>query len=499
MRHYLIPTTCRFQSVIWTIIFGALYILPFGPDVACIADDWTQFRGPNATGVSAAPEPLPAEFSTSQNLVFSHEIGKGIACPIVAAGKVVTTAYAPETGFVVYCHEAATGAELWKQVFKVEPESLPGKIVPPNEHASSTPCTDGERVYIYFSAIGLCALDLANGEPLWSYSLPLPYYLMDWGPASSPIVYEDMVIYCQDDDLDQYLIALDKKSGTLRWQKPRPEMLGGYSVPVLCTANGRTDLVVAGTGKLQGFNPATGEEIWACNSLLRTMMSTPAVKDDRIYVTCQSYGDAGRILKDALMEWKDTNQDKKLEKNEFEKPFWTKFEKADTNGDGFLIQEEINTAFQAPTNMVGGGNIMQCIKGGGAGDVTGTHLVWNLDHKAPSNISSPLVVDGRMFVVKKGGMSAAFDDTTGQTIWMQKRIRNLGDYFASPVAGDGKIYVTGENGFIVVLKQGPDMEILAMNDMEDTCVATPAISNGRIYVRTLNKLYCFAESAGDGK
>ena len=125
MRHYLIPTTCRFQSVIWTIIFGALYILPFGPDVACIADDWTQFRGPNATGVSAAPEPLPAEFSTSQNLVFSHEIGKGIACPIVAAGKVVTTAYAPETGFVVYCHEAATGAELWKQVFKVEPESLP--------------------------------------------------------------------------------------------------------------------------------------------------------------------------------------------------------------------------------------------------------------------------------------------------------------------------------------------------------------------------------------
>lgn len=493
MRCHLFPTWCRIQSVVWTVVFGTLGILPFGPGASCMADDWTQFRGPNASGVSTDPEPLPTEFSTSQNLVFSHELGKGIACPIVTNGKVITTAYTPETGFVVYCHDAADGTELWKKTFAVDPAALPPKIVPPNEHASSTPCTDGERVYIYFSAIGLMALDLEDGEQLWSYSLPMPYYLMDWGPASSPIVYEDKVIYCQDDDLDQYLIALDKKSGTLLWRTPRPEMLGGYAVPVLCTANGRTDVVTAGSGKLQGYNPETGEEIWSCNSLLRTTMSTPVVKGDKIYATSQSYGDAGRILKEALMEWKDTNRDKKLTKDEFEEPFWEKFDKADTNGDGFLIQDEIDTAFQAPTNLVGGGNIMQCIQGGGTGDVTATNLLWNLDHPAPSNISSPLVVDGRMFVVKRSGISAAFDEVTGETIWMKKRINNLGDYFASPIAGDGKIYVTGENGFIVVLKQAPELEILAKNDMEDTCVATPAISNGRIYVRTLKKLHCFAE------
>ncbi|MDA0831709.1 MAG: PQQ-binding-like beta-propeller repeat protein [Planctomycetota bacterium] len=474
-------------------------ILLFGVDTYAVAGDWTQFRGPNATGVSTDPEPLPTEFSTSQNLLFSHELGVGIACPVITNGKVITTAYSPEAGFVVYCHDAADGSEIWKTKFDIDHDALPKKIVPPNEHASSTPCTDGERVYIYFSAIGLLALDLNDGSQLWSYSLPMPYYLMDWGPATSPIVYEDMVIYCQDDDLDQYLIALDKKTGTLIWRTPRPEMLGGYAVPVLCTANGRTDIVTAGSGKMQGFDPATGEEIWSCNSLLRTTMSTPVVKGDKIYATSQSYGDAGRILKEALMEWKDTNQDKKLAKDELEKPFWPKFEKADTNGDGFLIQDEIDTAFQAPTNLVGGGNIIQCIQGGGTGDVTATHLLWNLDHKAPSNISSPLIVDGRMFVVKKSGISAAFDEVTGETIWMQKRIRNLGDYFASPIAGDGKIYVTGENGFMIVLKQGPELEILAKNDMEDTCIATPAISDGRIYVRTLKKLHCFAEGAGAGQ
>ncbi len=488
MRYNSFPACSRCVSAVPLILAGWLTLSAS----VLVAGDWTQFRGPNSTGVSTDPEPLPTEFSLTKNLAWSHELGIGIACPIVVKGKVISTTFTAGNEFIVYCHDAKTGTELWKTPFPIDPATLP-KLIYPNQHASSTPCTDGERVYFYFSTIGLFALDLEDGSKPWSYSLPMPYYLMDWGPATSPIVYEDKVIFCQDDDLDQYLIALDKKTGTLKWRTPRPEMLGGYAVPVMCTANGRTDIVVSGSGKLQGYSPETGEEIWTCNSLLRTMMSSPAVVGDRIYVTCQSYGDAGRILKEALMEWKDVNQDKKLEKSEFDKAFWPKFEKGDANGDGFLTQAEVDTAFQSPTNLVGGGNIMQCIQGGGTGDVTKTHMLWNLDHKAPSNISSPLVVDGRMFVVKKSGISAAFDATTGETVWMQQRIKNLGDYFASPIAADGKIYVTGENGFIVVLKQGPTLEVLSKNDMEDTCVATPAIADGRIFVRTLNKLHCFTE------
>jgi outer membrane protein assembly factor BamB len=318
---------------------------------------------------------------------------------------------------------------------------------------------------------------------------------MGWGAAHSPIVYQDLVIFNQDDDLAPFLVAVDKYTGKPRWRTERSEMLAGYAVPVLCTANGRTDIVVAGSGKLKGYDPADGKELWTCNTLLRTIMSTPVVVDESIYVAVESYGDEERVLKLALLEWKDTNQDGKLIKSELPTAFGEKFDKGDANKDGFLVADEIDDAFQAKSNRIGGGSIIQRIRGGGTGDVTKTHLEWNLNNRSPSNVTSPLVSDGRLFVVKKMGVAASFDIDDGKTLYEQKRIRNLGNYYASPIAGDGKIYVTGENGFVVVLKDAPQLEVLAKNDVGDSCVATPAIADGRLYVRTLNKLYCFAEKA----
>jgi outer membrane protein assembly factor BamB len=104
-----------------------------------------------------------------------------------------------------------------------------------------------------------------------------------------------------------------------------------------------------------------------------------------------------------------------------------------------------------------------------------------------------LVANGRVFVVNKGGLSASFNAANGQELWSKKRINNLGNYYASPIAGDGKLYVTGENGFLVVLQDGPQVEVLAKNDLGDSCIATPAIADDRLFVRTLKKLYCFKE------
>ena len=455
-------------------------------------DDWPQFRGTNATGVSKESRNLPVKFSATERVLWSVELGKGIPCPVIAGGRVFTTAIVAEEKFAVFAFDAASGEQLWRKEF--DTGKLPA-ITWPNEQASSTPASDGQRVYTYFSTLGLMAFDAASGELLWKQPTPRPFYLMDWGTANSPIVYEDMVIFNQDDDLAPYLLALDKYTGKVRWRTPRPEMLGGYAVPVVCRAGDQTDLVMAGTGKLKGYDPATGKQRWTCNTLLRTIMTTPAVYDDTIYVSVQSYGDTDRILKYALMQWLDTNQDEKLEKSELEEPFWEKFDKGDKNKDGFLVADEIDAAFQAPTNLVGGGNTIQAVKGGGQGDVTKTHLLWNLDNTAPSNIASPLVSDGRVFVVKKGGISSSFDAKSGKTVWMEKRIRNYGPHYASPIAGDGKIYVTGQNGFIVVLEEGPRMKILAKNDMGESCVATPAIANSRLYIRTINKLYCISEEA----
>ena len=129
-------------------------------------------------------------------------------------------------------------------------------------------------------------------------------------------------------------------------------------------------------------------------------------------------------------------------------------------------------------------------------DVTSTNVIFNLHNKSPSNLTSPLVVGNQLFVVKKGGLSSSFDAATGSTHWELARIKNIGDYYGSPVAADGKIYVPGENGFIVVLEQGPKMKFLAKNDIGEPCLATPALADGRIFIRGRQSLFCFS---GEGK
>lgn len=472
------------------VLLGA-FALSFAATRQLPADDWAQFRGPNASGVAEDSGALPTEFSFEQNVRWTLPLGDGIASPIVVGDRVYVTAMSGPETFAVYGIDANSGKVLWQR--ELPTGTLPA-ITQPNSHASSTPASDGERVYVYFSTLGLLAFDAADGHEVWRHTLPLPAYLMDWGAAASPIVYQDLVIFDQDDDLSPYLLALDAKTGAERWKTPRPEMLAGYSVPVLCEAGGRTDLVVAGTGKMKGYDPLTGKELWTCNTLLRTIMTTPVVKDGVIYISVQSYGDTDRILKFALLEWKDTNQDGKLTKAELPREFEERFDKADANHDGFLEGAELDTAFQSPSNMSGGGSIVQAIKGGGSGDVTKTHVLWNLQKSsAPSNVSSPLLTHGRLFLVKRGGLSACFDGKTGETIWQKKRIKNLGEYYASPVAADGKIFVINDEGIMVVLADEPEVKVLAKNDMGANCLATPAIAHGAIFIRTREKLFCVAK------
>jgi outer membrane protein assembly factor BamB len=453
------------------------------------AEDWPQFRGPNASGISSSQK-LPTTFSETENVLWKVDLGEGIASPIVAEGRVFSTAMTGPKTFTVFAHDAATGQPLWKRSLDTGP--LP-RITPPNSHASSTPATDGKRVYVYFSTLGLLAFDAKSGADVWKHPLLKPAYLMDWGAGSSPIVFKDSVIFCLDDDLNPYLLCVDAASGKERWKTPRSDMLAGYAVPVVCEAKGRTDIVVAGTGRMIGYDPATGKERWTCNTLVRTVMTTPVVKDGIIYVGVQSYGDSTRTLKFALLEWMDTNQDKKLSRDEVPREFRDRFDASDTNKDGFIAGEELDTAFQSKGNRVGGGNIIQAIKGGGTGDVTKTHLLWNVTRPYPSNLTSPLVSGDRLLVVKSGGLSTSLNTATGKRNWELERIDNFGDHYASPVAADGKVFVAGRNGFVVVLEDSASLEVLAKNDMGGEIIATPAIADGRLFLRTREKLYCVGE------
>jgi len=465
-------------------------VVALGPLADSRGEEWPQFRGVNASGVSPSDSPLPTEFSFENKVLWKAQIGDGVACPIISRGRVFVTAFVNGTTFVVSAYGAAGGEVLWRR--EIPAGKLP-RITPPNSHASSTPATDGERVYCYFSTLGLVALDATTGAEVWRTPLPQPAYLMDWGAASSPIVYEGQVIFCQDDDLAPRLVSLDARTGKQNWATARPEMLAGYAVPVICEADGQVDIVVSGSGQLKGYNPTNGSERWTCKTLLRTMMTSPVVKEGVIYISCQSYGDEKRTLKFALLEWLDTNQDGELSLEETPVEFRPRFGNSDRDGNGVLREAELDTAFQSPDNMVGGGATIQAVRGGGQGDITATHLLWNLKNTSPSNMVSPLVVGRQLFIVKRGGISSAFDIEQGETLWKMSRIGNLGDYYSSPVAGDGKIFVTGENGFITVLAQGPKLEVLAKNDMGEPCVATPAIADGRLYIRTREQIFCVGD------
>ena len=138
---------------------------------------------------------------------------------------------------------------------------------------------------------------------------------------------------------------------------------------------------------------------------------------------------------------------------------------------------------------------IQAVRGGGKGDVTETHMLWRHSPKAVDHIVSPLVLDGRMLLIKSGGIATCFDTTAGKSIYGPRRIGNSSRHLASPVYGDGKIYVQGENGTIVVLQNGPKLKVLEKNELNETAAATPAIADGRIFIRTRGHLYCFAKKS----
>jgi outer membrane protein assembly factor BamB len=323
----------------------------------------------------------------------------------------------------------------------------------------------------------------------------------------SPVLYKDMVIFCQDDDLAPAIYALNKETGEIIWMDDRSDMAVNYSHPVICETEHGDELVVAGTGKLIGYDPNNGERLWYAKVLLRNIKTTPACLNGNVYISLQSGGIANQWLATADQA-KTGNSDGKLTKEEMQgfvgetpipESFFKKtFERGDKNQDGFLEGDELDAAFLHPDNFAGarfdaqesGDQFVLAVRGGGRGDVTESRVLWKHETKYTDHIVSPFVHDGRMFLIKGGGITTVFDTVEGKVLRKAKRISNTSEYFASPIYGDGKIYLAGENGFVVVLKDGPEYEVLAKNDMGDSIVGTPAIADGRLYVRTRKKLIC---------
>jgi outer membrane protein assembly factor BamB len=471
---------------------------------SAVADDWPQFRGPNCTGLAFAAQGLPVEFSDSQNVRWAHEIGDGVGSPVVAAGRAFVSGMQSDGTVGLFAFDVATGEELWRTSLDA---GAMAEVHKTNSHASTTPAADAERVYFYSSTLGMRAFDASNGEVVWHQPLPVPFYVFKWGPAMSPTLYKDKVLFVQDDDLSPALYALDKRTGKVLWKDNRDDMAVNYSHPVICQSDHGDEIVVAGTGSLVGYDPESGERLWKSRVLLRNIKTTPVCQDGTIYISIQSSGIANQWLATADRE-AGGNNDGKLTKTEMQafvgdapipEAFFQKtFDHGDVNQDGFLEGEELDRAFLNADNFAGArfdaedpaDEYVMAVRGGGRGDVTESHLLWKRRTKYTDHIVSPFVLDGRILLVKGGGIRTLFSTENGSPLGSAKRIPNAGEYFASPVYGDGKIYITGENGVVVVLKNSPNYEVLAKNDMSDSILATPAIADGCIFIRTRSKLFC---------
>ena len=486
-----------------TFLLACLVVLS-SIDTAVSADDWPQFRGPNCTGISSSTKRLPVKFSDRQNVAWSKNIGDGIGCPVVAAGRVFVSGTTDDRQVALFAFDLKTGKRLWKRTWDT-PELM--EVHKTNSHASTTPAADGKRVYFYFKTLGMIALDAKSGTTVWHKKLPKPFFVFKWGAGMSPVLYKNMVLFCQDDDLHPALYAFDRKSGKILWKDDRIDQAVNYSHPVVCKTKRGDEIIVAGTGRLIGYDPKTGKRLWFAKTLLRNIKTTPVVVGDKIYISLQSSGIANQWLTTADQA-KTGNSDGKLTKAEMqafvgktkipEAFFKRTFDRGDVNKDGFLVGEELDRAFLHPDNFAGAkfdakdaaDEYILAVRAGGRGDVTKTHVLWKHKTKHTDHIVSPFVRDGRMLLVKGGGITTLFETAHGKPLRGPKRINNTCDYFASPVYGDGKIYVAGDNGFIVVLNNSRNYEVLAKNDMGAPIVATPAIADGRILVRTRTKLIC---------
>ncbi len=450
------------------------------------ASDWPQFRGPNSSGRPAQDAPLPAELGPSTNVFWKTALPPGHSSPIVVGERIYLTAVR-EKHLLTLALDRRSGQLLWQAEAPVRELEKVHKI---GSHAQSTPAADAERVVSFFGSTGLLCYDTA-GRLLWQ--LPMGPFNNDFGAASSPVIVGDRVLLSQDHDENSFLLAVDKHTGKTVWKTDRSEFLRGFATPVIWDVASGKQVVVAGTLRVAGYDLETGKEVWTARGMARTICATPVVGDDgRLYVSgWAAGGDPGAPIPvepfDVVIKRLDQNGNGKLERSELNgHPFGERFTQVDTNADGCITRAEYERFREL---FEKGKNAVLAISPGGKGEVTTSHVAWANTRQVPF-CASLLYHDGLIYTVKDGGLFACLDPRDGKPV-KSGRLPGTGNYYSSPVAGAGKIYLLSVNGFLSVVQAGREWKVLSTSNFEEDVYATPAIADGRIYVRTSGHLYCF--------
>ena len=390
--------------------------------------DWPQFRGPDGQGHSNAKD-LALTWSETSNIKWKRAIeGTAWSSPVIQDNQIWLTS-ATEKGktLSVICLERGSG----RQLHHLTPfgSIAPVGLHPKNSYASPTPIIEGNRIYVHFGPYGTACLE-TNGKVVWKTRLAHKTY---YGPSSSPVLMDDLlIVQCHGTDV-RFVTALDKKTGQARWTRthealsPKLKSHNSESTPlVIQTATGR-QLICNVAGHVLAYDPLTGESLWSVRQQENyAQVPRPVFGHDLVF----------------------------------------------TAGGYF-----------SP--------VVFAIRPAGTGDITESHVVWSVRKAVPNN-PSPLLVGDELYMVSDKGIASCLDARTGALRW---RERLGGNFSASPISADGRIYFFSEEGITTVLAPGRRFQKLATNKLEGRIMASPAISGSAIFLRTQRNLYSIARSA----
>ncbi len=445
---------------------------------------WERFRGPNGTGV-AETAGLPAEFGPARNLIWRRELPPGHSSPVIGGGRIYLTAVEHDQLYTI-CVEQASGRILWR---REAPRPRREKLNALNNPASPTPVIDSENVYVFFPDFGLLSYT-RDGKERWR--LPLGPFKNVYGIGASPVLADDVVALVIDQDKDSFIVGVGRNDGKIRWQKPRPEALSGASTPAVVKSGAGPSLILAPASfRMDVYSARDGEAVWWVRGLPSEMKSVPVVVGDRVYVSGFNTpeNDPGKQI--SLPTWAellardDANKDGAIQKEEADERTKRYWDFIDTEGHGKIVEKEWNLH----RAVMGAENGLYVFQMGARGDATGK-LIWKYQ-KAVPQLPSPVVYRDVVYMLNDRGVLTTLDAATGQML-RQDRVRGVSEnYYASPVAGDGKIFLASHPGVVAVLRAGGQQELLAANKLDEEIFATPAIADGRLYVRTVAALYSF--------
>jgi len=489
----LTPVTSTYR---WLAAF-CIFMVLIGPASAEETPPWPQFRGPNSQGVARDAASYPDRLNPARNLLWKTPAPGGMSSPIVAGDRVFVTGIDDKQRLQTLAIDRSTGRLLWR---KEAPAEKIEKVYHANSPAASSPASDGQRVFAYFGSYGLICYDF-EGRELWKK--PIPSMPRGFGSATSPVIVGDKLLL-NGQGKDSHLAAFRVSDGELQWKVDKPTYPSDYPAPVVWKRDGVDEVILPGAGGVAAYDLRDGSRHWWLGGLSVQAVPIAVIGDGTIFVT--SYlpgGDIDHRLElpefDDMLKKFDKDADGKLAAAEVPRDFviyhrggdggvgdmtvHNIFGRFDTNGDRKIERVEwkaIITAFD---------NTVLAIRPKGNGQIDKSSVLWE-QKKAIPEVPSPLLYQGHLYLVKNGGLVACYEAKSGKLLYYD-RLGAGGLYYASPVAADGKVYMSSLKGVVSVVKAGDSLEVLSRTNLGEEIAGTPALAGGTVYVRTRDHVWAF--------